>query len=124
MFSRHFARHEFRCRCDNNCFQSKDPTVDADLLKMLEAVREHFGKPVVITSSHRCSASNAAVGGVKHSLHLLGRAADIQVKYVDPSDVYQFLNAAYPDTAGIGRYNTFTHIDSRSERARWDMTNQ
>jgi uncharacterized protein YcbK (DUF882 family) len=91
---------------------------------MLEAVRTHFGKPVTITSSHRCPESNAAVGGVKHSLHLLGRAADIQVKYVDPADVYLFLNTTYPDTAGIGRYNTFTHIDSRSERARWDMTNQ
>jgi uncharacterized protein YcbK (DUF882 family) len=88
---------------------------------MLDDVRRAFGQPVTVTSAHRCRESNAEAGGVKHSLHLLGRAADIQVKNTAPSDVYEFLDGRYIKTGGLGNYTTFTHVDSRQDKARWDM---
>ena len=108
-----FSRSEFACRCGCGF-----DTVDYALLAALEGLRSHFNAPVYITSGCRCKSHNRAVGGSRGSWHLLGRAADVQVKGVAPEDV-----AAYCDTlalGGLGRYDTFTHIDTRSGRmARW-----
>ena len=113
MISKHFRRDEFACKC--GCGFN---TVDVELLATLEAVREHFGKPVIITSACRCPAHNERVGGASGSQHKLGRAADIIVKDVDPEDVAEGLGVHC--VGGVGEYSTFTHVDSRSDRkARW-----
>lgn len=48
------------------------------LATLLEVVRAYHGKPIVITSGYRCGTLNTAVGGVKNSLHLSGRACDVR----------------------------------------------
>lgn len=112
--SPHFHRREFACRCGCGF-----DTVDAGTLAVLERVRTHFGQPVTITSGCRCAAHNRAVGGATHSQHRLGRAADIQVRGVTPATVADFIAEAVP-TASLGRYATFTHVDTRSTGpARW-----
>ena len=55
-----------------------------------------------------------------NSQHTHGNAADIVVTDVKPIDVYRYFNMAYPDTYGVGIYNTFVHIDVRPNKARWD----
>ena len=50
------------------------------LAKELEKIREHFARPVFVTSGYRCPALNAAVGGANMSQHLVGAAADFVVK--------------------------------------------
>ena len=45
--------------------------------KVLEPLRQHFGKPIRINSGFRCKALNDAVGGAKNSYHTKGRAVDI-----------------------------------------------
>ena len=112
--SKNFRRSEFKCRCGCGF-----DTIDAQTLEILEAVREHFG-PVVVTSGARCPAHNAAIGGAKKSQHLLGRAADIQVKDVDPDLVHDWIAERY-SWASLGRYKTFTHVDTRTNGpARWE----
>ena len=44
---------------------------------VLDRIREHWGRPIVVSSGYRCEALNEAVGGVKNSYHRLGMAADI-----------------------------------------------
>ena len=114
MLNKYFKRSEFACRC--GCGTS---TVDAELLEVITDVREHFGKPVIINSGHRCAAHNAKVGGAKNSVHLTGKAADIRVSGLVPSEVANYLDKKYPDKFGIGRYPSFTHIDVRDGKARW-----
>ena len=104
--SPHFDREEFACKC--GCGYD---TVDHRLLEALEAIRVHFGKPVKVTSGCRCEAHNGAVGGSKNSQHKKGRAADIQVASTDPARVQDF---AEDLGMSVGRYGTFTHVDSRS----------
>ena len=112
--SPNFKRAEFACGC--GC--SFD-TIDAETLEILEAVRERFG-PVVVTSGARCPAHNAAVGGAKASQHILARAADVQVDGADPDTIHDWIAARYPHTS-LGRYDTFTHVDTRTDGpARWD----
>ena len=47
--------------------------------KVLEPLRVWYGKPITIGSGYRCPALNRAVGGVPHSQHQYGEAADLQV---------------------------------------------
>lgn len=112
--SNNFSRKEFECQC--GCGYD---TVDTELLEMLEEIRMYFDKPVIITSACRCAAHNQAIGGSQKSQHLFGRAADIVVKGVDPAEVQEYLED-YVRPSGLGRYDTFTHIDSRSGFARWE----
>ena len=75
--SPHFCVREFRCK------DGSDPVfIDTALAELLERIREHFGKPVTITSAYRTPAHNAKAGGAKFSQHLYGRAADIRVQDV------------------------------------------
>jgi len=112
--SEHFSRYEFACK-DGCGFD----TVDVKTLEALEGIRVHFNAPVKITSGCRCEAYNKKVGGKKNSQHLVGRAADIQVEDKSPIFVSEYAEHVMPNTGGIGRYSNFTHIDTRSGKARW-----
>lgn len=46
--------------------------------KILDPLREAYGKPIVVTSGYRCKALNQAVKGASTSQHLYGQAADIR----------------------------------------------
>ena len=76
----------FRVR-EFGCKGSDVVLLDEELVVLLQCIREHFGKPVHITSGYRTAAHNAAVGGSKSSQHLLGRAADFYVEGVDVATV-------------------------------------
>ena len=115
--SKDFDRKDFGCKCDyEDCV---DIAVDAELLKVLQDVRDHFNAPLNINCSYRCEKHNADVGGATKSQHLLGTAADIWVKGIHPHKVYAYLDEKYPDKYGLGKYSTFTHIDVRSWMARF-----
>ena len=91
--------------------------IDPKLLELLESVRTHFGAPIKINSGYRSPEHNAKVGGAKGSYHVKGMAADIVVKGVPASKVYNYLNATH--NGGVGRYSRFTHVDVRDGKARW-----
>lgn len=45
--------------------------------KLLQPIRNKYGKSIIVTSGYRCAALNAKVGGSKTSQHIKGQAADI-----------------------------------------------
>jgi hypothetical protein len=59
--------------------------------KVLQPVREHFGKSVTINSGYRSPESNAAVGGSKTSDHCKGQAADIEIDGVPNPELAQWI---------------------------------
>ena len=93
----------FRVR-EFGCKGSDVVLIDEELVVLLQCIREHFGKPVHITSGYRTAAHNAAVGGSKSSQHLLGRAADFYVEGVDVAVVAAYAETLLPARGGIGRY--------------------
>lgn len=117
---------DFKVR-ELRCWDGSDTVmVDETLTVVLQCIREHFGKPVTITSGYRTAAHNAAVGGAKSSQHLLGRAADIRVEGVSVEDVAAYAESLMPDWGGVGRYPVkagrttgWVHVDTRAEKARW-----
>lgn len=115
--SEHFSRNELDCKC--GCGQD---TVDHKLIDVLELVRLHFGKPVIITSGNRCATYNKQVGAAPNSQHVTSKAADIIVSGITPGEVYDFLDREFPNRFGIGKYaQGWTHIDVRPEKARWSQ---
>src|ERR1700751_3960075 len=113
--SAHFSRSELQCRC---CGRLQ---IDSRLLDGLEKLRAQAGAPVVIHAGYRCPEHNAAVGGVPHSEHTLGLAADTALPGVSLQRMYE-LALEVPQFAhgGIGVYDGgFLHVDVREHRARW-----
>lgn len=124
--SANFTVAEFACK------DGSDPVfVDSSLAALLQKIRDHFGRPVVITSGYRTAAHNAAVGGSKSSQHLLGRAADLHVEGVPVAAVAAYAENLLPSRGGIGRYpkdaahpkrsTGWVHIDTRAGKSRWKM---
>ena len=113
----HFSRSEFKCHCGECGFD----VVDIELITCLEAVRDYFQAPIKVLSGCRCAAHNAAIGGSPKSQHMLGKAADIAISGVHPNEVYDYLDRiCFDEHGGLGQYKTFTHLDVRAVKARWD----
>ena len=102
------------------CADGSDPIfIDSDLVNVLQKIRSHFGKSVTITSAYRTPTKNKACGGTTYSQHLYGKAADIKVKGIAPEKVAKYAETILKN-GGVGRYKTFTHIDVRGTKARWN----
>jgi uncharacterized protein YcbK (DUF882 family) len=113
--SKHFDRKEFACRCDCGF-----DTVDIELIKILEKIRNHFDRPVHINSGCRCPDHNASEGGGIKSQHLYGRAADFFIQGVEPKTIAKYIDDHWPNRFGVGVYLSWVHIDSRTNGpARW-----
>lgn len=112
--SANFTEAEFRCR---HCNTLPPGGVNPELVAALQSIRDRYGAPVTINSGYRCTVHNRAVGGSANSQHIHGNAADFVVRRVTPQTVFNDLNPTWG--GGLGKYNTFTHIDVRPNRARW-----
>lgn len=131
-----FKPEEFRCKC-GHC--TGYPTYMKQVeLKHLQKIRNHYKKPMTITSGLRCSYENNRVGGVRNSGHLKGYAADFYIEgvtdtvahrqksmsYIKKLDNHQFTygaymkdsNGMYRAAAGMGNaMHTETHAPSPSK---------
>jgi len=59
--------------------------------KVLQPVRDHFGKGVKVNSGFRHPEVNAKVGGSKTSDHCRGQAADIEIPGVANAELAQWI---------------------------------
>ena len=94
--------------------------ISPELVEILQKIRDHFGKPVNINSAYRTPVHNKKVGGATYSQHLYGMAADISISGVHPKTVAAYVETLMPNTGGIGIYQTFTHVDVRKIKSRWN----
>ena len=96
-----------------------------ELAKNLEVLRSVVGRPISLTSGLRSPEHNAKVGGKKNSQHLLGKAADIRIKGLSPTEVHAIIEKLIADgkmaQGGLGLYvdKGFVHYDIRGNKVRW-----
>ena len=121
-----FSKKEFECKCGCEMPSSVFYEIES-LAENLQILRERFKAPIQINSAYRCPSHNKAIGGVSNSQHILGKASDIVIEGFTPNEVANTIenmlrNEYNPNLniGGLGRYNTFTHIDIRDYMARWD----
>ncbi len=112
--STNFNMREFQCRC--GCGQVK---IDSELLERLQAMRTEAGRPIRINSAYRCQTHNRRVGSADTSQHRRGKAADIVIVGLSISQQRALCEKHFGD-GGIGHAKTFTHVDTRGSRARWN----
>ena len=121
-----FRVREFACK------GSDVVLIDDELVVLLQCIREHFGKPVTITSGYRTAAYNATLPGAsKNSQHIQGRAADFWVEGVPVATVAAYAEKLLPGRGGIGRYpkdaahptrkTGWVHVDTRPNKSRWTL---
>lgn len=110
-----FKVSEFACKDGSDVI-----FISPELVTILQAIRSHFGQPITINSAYRTPSYNAKVGGATYSQHLYGMAVDIHVANVAPKTVAQYAEKLLGNTGGIGIYPTFTHIDVREVKSRWN----
>ena len=63
---------------------------------ILEPLRQHLGCPVRVTSGYRAPNVNRLVGGVPHSQHQRGQAADIKVSPTLMPEAYMYIRDHLP----------------------------
>lgn len=107
-----FTASEIACKCGCN-----EVYVDPESMDALQDLRDVWGKPIVLTSAHRCTAHNAAVGGAANSRHLT-LAFDCAVPAVDQDEFVALAEGV--GFTGIGTYpkRGFVHLDM-GPRRRW-----
>jgi hypothetical protein len=117
--STNFKSTEFDCHGSGCCSSTQ---VDENLVKYLQKIRDHFGKPVTISSGYRCATHNKNIGGATNSRHSKGQAADIYISGVTPAEIAKYAESI--GILGIGLYETdkdghFVHVDTRTTKAFW-----
>ncbi len=83
------------------------------VIEHMQAIRTASGGAITVNSGYRSPAYNESVGGVTHSRHMYGDAADM-----DPSAVSldRLADLCYAEGAGyVGMYSTFVHCDWRND---------
>jgi uncharacterized protein YcbK (DUF882 family) len=134
-----FAWLKFRGRMDQRLsknftldeFASKDGTETPpdvlenlrELAKNLQVLRDELGKPIKINSGYRSPAHNKKIGGVRNSQHVKGKAADIVVTGLTPTQlaavIFKLIEQKKMRQGGVGIYPNFVHYDTRGTKARW-----
>ena len=113
--SANFKVSEFACKDGSDTV-----FISSVLVTVLQKIRDHFAKPVIINSAYRNDAYNKKVGGADYSQHKYGTAADIHISGVSPAEIAAYVETIMPNTGGIGIYSSFVHVDVRAARARWN----
>ena len=95
-------------------------------MELLEELRCNLGKPLIVNSGQRSAKHNAKVGGAARSMHLRF-ATDLNPRGSGKLEKrLECLYEAAKDLGftGIGRYNSFVHLDRRDlvgrRPAEWD----
>lgn len=104
----HFTGKEFRCKDG-----TKEFLFCTNLIEVLEEIRKHFNKPVIINSGYRTPWWNVRVGGAENSYHCKGMAADIRIKGVSTDKIAKYASEIMKSHGGVIRYKNFVHVDVR-----------
>lgn len=93
---KNFKPEEFRCPC-GHC--TGYPTWMKEVeLQHIQTIRDHYDKPMTITSGLRCQHENRRVGGVPNSGHLTGYAVDFYMPDVTDTIKHRVKALKYIET--------------------------
>lgn len=113
--SKNFTVKEFACSDGTDTV-----FISLALVNLLQKIRNHFGKAVIINSAYRTEAHNKSIGGATYSQHKYGLAADIHINGVTPKEIAAYVETLMPSSGGIGIYQSFVHVDVRLVKSRWN----
>ena len=81
--TKNFEPEEFKCECGGRYCTGYPSYMKQVELKNLQKIRDHFGKPMIVTCGLRCRTyNNKIAGSIQNSKHLTGYATDFYMKGV------------------------------------------
>jgi hypothetical protein len=110
-----------RLGIDNRCKKEHVVNMQALIDKILDPLREAYGKPITVNSGFRCPALNKAVGGSPTSDHPNGEASDITGGSKDENrklfELAQKLNLPFDQLINEKDFS-WIHISHKAKRNR------
>lgn len=92
------------------------------VVNILDPLRRHAGRPVIVTSGLRVPALNRAVGGSATSQHVLGEAADIKIPGMAVADVCAVIRTLnLPFDQLIDEFGSWVHVSHGSRHRRQSL---
>lgn len=95
----------------------------AATLRVIDSLASRMrARPKPLVSVYRSPTYNRAVRGRSQSQHLHNRAVDVQfygVSAYTVSSVVRKMRTEGKFKGGVGRYSSFTHVDTRGHNADW-----
>lgn len=91
--------------------------------KVLQPIRDHYGKGVKVNSGYRAPEVNAAVGGSKTSDHCKGQAADIEIPGLPNAELAEWIRDNLEFTQVILEFYTKGVPDSGWVHVSYDPAN-
>lgn len=121
-----FFDEETQKRVIQDVFKNEDvllPNIQK-LANQLQVLRDYFGLPIIINIAYRPKWYELEKGRSGNSKHVLGLAADFNVKGKSTKEVREAIEELIKKgdmlQGGIGKYNTFVHYDCfNGGKRRW-----
>ena len=93
--------------------------------KVLQPIRDHYGRPVKVSSGYRSEEINTLARGSRVSDHILGSAADIEIRGVPNAELAQWVLNNLDYTQVILEFYTpgvpdsgWVHVSYKSDNLR------
>lgn len=86
-----------RLKIDNTPDEESRKHLEELAKKVLQPLRDAYGKPIRISSGYRCKALNDAVKGVPTSQHIKGEAADINNGMTENKKIFELAQKMIKD---------------------------
>ena len=76
-YTKNFQPEEFRCECGGKYCCGYPTFMKPHMLAHIQAIRDHWGRPITVTCGMRCPTYNKKLNGsITNSKHLQGMAVD------------------------------------------------
>lgn len=76
-YTKNFSPSEFRCECGGRYCCGYPSYMKRNELMNIQAIRDHWGRPITVTCGLRCKGYNRKLNGsIENSKHLTGQAID------------------------------------------------
>ncbi len=115
--SPHFKVCEFACKDGSDVIR-----ISKHLVELLEKIRTHFNRPVMITSGYRTVSHDKQVGGSGKGYHTRGMAADFVVPNISPAVVSLYVQSLLGNSGGLKCVcypsDGYVHLDMRIDKWR------
>ena len=118
-----FRVREFRCRDGTDTI-----LIDEGLVVLLQCIREHFGKPVTITSGYRTASHNTRWAALNPASTCWAAPQTFRCRTPTRWAVAAYAESLMPGWGGVGRYPVkagrakgWVHVDTRPNKSRWTL---
>lgn len=107
-------------KLDNTPTKEAEQNLTTLVDKVLDPLREIYGKPITVTSGYRSPEVNRSVNGATSSQHALGEAADISVGSKEENKkLFDIIKEQLPFDQLINEYDySWIHVSYREGRLR------